>query len=161
MDTQIGWQVSGQQDCRLADTHVYVYICVIASMLTYFSFRAFQIYSFVFTIICMVIKCWHISGQQVSDGHVDRYMLTYIMAIRHPADLLTGLIMYKGLHIHLSVWIYEWVGRYLGSRWPDRHVYIDLYILLPANPSFYFSSRIYLQGLLFILACINIDLYGY
>ena len=61
------------------------------------------------------------------------------MAICHPADLLTGLIMYKGLHIHLSVWIYEWVGRYNGGRWPDRHVYIDLYIWLPTDPSFYFS----------------------
>ena len=54
------------------------------------------------------------------------------MAICHPADLLTGLIMYKGLHIHLSVWMYDWVGRYLGSRLPDRHVYIDLYMWLPA-----------------------------
>ena len=43
------------------------------------------------------------------------------------AILPTGLIMYKGLHnIHLSVLIYEWVGRYHGSRWPDRHVYIEL-----------------------------------
>ena len=35
IDIQIGWQVSGQQDDRLADTHVYVYICLIASMPTY------------------------------------------------------------------------------------------------------------------------------
>ena len=69
--------------------------------------------------------------------------------------------MYKGLHIHLYVWINEWVGRYHGSRWPDRHVYIDLYIWLPAEPSFYFSFCIYLQGLSFILACIYIDLYEY
>ena len=81
------------------------------------------------------------------------------MASCHPADLLTGLIMYKGLHIHLSVWIYEWICRYHGSRWQDRRVYIDLYIWLPADPSFYFSSLIYLQGLSFILACIYIDLY--
>ena len=47
MDIQVGWQVSGQQDGRLADTHVYVYICLIASMLTYFSFRAYHIYSIV------------------------------------------------------------------------------------------------------------------
>ena len=55
MNIQIGWQVSGQQDGRLADTHVYVYICLIASMLTYLSFRAYHIYSIVYTIICMVI----------------------------------------------------------------------------------------------------------
>ena len=28
MDIQIGWQVSGQQDGKLADTHVYVYMYV-------------------------------------------------------------------------------------------------------------------------------------
>ena len=28
MDIQIGWQVSGQRDGRLADTHVYVYIYI-------------------------------------------------------------------------------------------------------------------------------------
>ena len=38
MDIQIGWQVSGQQEDRLSDTHVYVYICLIASMLTYVSY---------------------------------------------------------------------------------------------------------------------------
>ena len=47
MDIQIGWQVSGQQDGRLANTHVYVYICLIASRLTYLSFRAYHIYSIV------------------------------------------------------------------------------------------------------------------
>ena len=85
MDIQIGKQVSGQQDSRLADTHVYIYICLIASMLTYLSFRAYlyfyksYIYSIVYTIICMVIKkCWHVSGQQVSGRHVDRYTTTYI-----------------------------------------------------------------------------------
>ena len=56
MDIQIGWQVSGQQDGRLADTHVLVYICLIASMLTYLSFRDYHINSIVYTIICMVIK---------------------------------------------------------------------------------------------------------
>ena len=40
MDIQIGWWVPGQQDGRLADTHVYVYTCLIASMLTYLSYRA-------------------------------------------------------------------------------------------------------------------------
>ena len=46
MDIQIRWQVSGQQDGKLADTHVYVYIFLIASMLTYLglSFRAYHIY---------------------------------------------------------------------------------------------------------------------
>ena len=83
------------------------------------------------------------------------------MAICHPVDLLTGLILYKGLYIHLSVWIYKWVGRYHGDSWPGRHVYIDLYMWLPADPSTYFSSRMYIQGLSLILACINIDLYGY
>ena len=79
MDIQIGWQVSGQQDGRLADTHVYVYICLIASILTYLSYRAYHIYSIVYTIICMVIKkCWHVSGQQVSRRHVDRYTSTYL-----------------------------------------------------------------------------------
>ena len=48
MDIQIGWQVSGQQNGRLADTHVYVYICLIASMLTYLSYRAYHIYSIVY-----------------------------------------------------------------------------------------------------------------
>ena len=78
MDIQIGWQVSGQQDGRLADTHVYVYIYLIDSMLTYLSYRAYHIYSIVYTIICMVIKkCWHVSGQQVTCRHVDRYTSTY------------------------------------------------------------------------------------
>ena len=82
MDIQIGWLISGQQDGRLTDTRVYVYICLIASMLTYLSFRAYHIYSIVYTIICMVIKkCWHVSGQQVSGRHVDRYTSTYIMDI--------------------------------------------------------------------------------
>ena len=36
--------------------------------------------------------------------------------------------MYIGLCIHLSVWIYKWVGRDHGGRWPGRHVYIDLYV---------------------------------
>ena len=73
MDIQIGWQVPGQQDGRLVDTHVYVYICLIAGMLTYLSFRAYHIYSIVYTIICMVIKkCWHVSGQQVSGRHVNK-----------------------------------------------------------------------------------------
>ena len=72
MDIQIGWQVPGQQDGRLADTHVYVYTCLIASMLTYLSYRAYIIYSIVYTIICMDIKkCWHVSGQQVSRRQVD------------------------------------------------------------------------------------------
>ena len=56
MDIQIGWQVPGQQDGRLADTHVYVYTCLIANMLTYLSYRAFHIYSIVYTMICMDIK---------------------------------------------------------------------------------------------------------
>ena len=51
MDIQKGWQVSGQQDGTLADTDVYVYICLIASMLTYLSFRAYHIYCIVYTII--------------------------------------------------------------------------------------------------------------
>ena len=75
MDIEIGWQVPGQQGGRLADTHVYFYICLIASMLTYLSFRAYHIYNIVYTIICMVIKkCWHVSGQQLSGRHVDRYI---------------------------------------------------------------------------------------
>ena len=79
IDIQIGWQVSVQQDGRLADTHVYVYICLIASMLTYLSYRAYHIYSIVYTMICMVIKkCWHVSGQQVSHRYVNRYTSTYI-----------------------------------------------------------------------------------
>ena len=73
MDKQIGWQVSGQQDGRLADTHVYVYICLIASMPTYLSYRAYHIYSIVYTMICMDIKkCWHVSSQQVSGRQDDR-----------------------------------------------------------------------------------------
>ena len=72
MDIQIGWQVSGHQDGRLADTHVYVYTCIIASVLTYLSYRAYHIYSIVYTMICMDIKkCWHVSGQQVSCRQVD------------------------------------------------------------------------------------------
>ena len=72
MDIQIGLQVLGQQDGRLADTHVYVYICLIASMPTYLSYRAYNIYSSVYTMICMDIKkCWHVSGQQVSGRQVD------------------------------------------------------------------------------------------
>ena len=72
MDIQIGWQVPGQQDVRLADTHVYVYTCIIASMLTYLSYRAYHIYSIVYTMICMDIKkCWHVSGQQVSCRQVN------------------------------------------------------------------------------------------
>ena len=43
MAIQIGWQVSGQQNGRLTDTHVYVYICPIASMPTYLSYRAYHI----------------------------------------------------------------------------------------------------------------------
>ena len=67
MDIQIGWRISGQQDGRLADTHVYVYICLIASMQTYLSYRAYHIYSIVYTIICTVIKkYWHVSLHQVS-----------------------------------------------------------------------------------------------
>ena len=64
--------MTGQQDGRLADTHVYVYTCKIASMLTYLSYRAYHIYSIVYTMICMDIKkCWHVSGQQVSCRQVD------------------------------------------------------------------------------------------
>ena len=74
MGIQIGWQVPGQQDGMLADTHVYVYTCLIASMLTYLSYMAYHIYSiqFVYTMICMDIKkCWHVLGQQVSCRQVD------------------------------------------------------------------------------------------
>ena len=72
MDIQIGWQVPGQQGGRLADTHVYVYTCLIASILTYLSYRAYHICSIVYTIICMDIKkFWHVSGQQVSCRQVD------------------------------------------------------------------------------------------
>ena len=56
MDIQIGWQVPGQQDGRLADTHAYVYTCLIASMLTYLSYRDYHICSIVYTIICIDIK---------------------------------------------------------------------------------------------------------
>ena len=77
IDIQIGWLVSGQQDGSLADTHVYVYICLIASMPTYLSYRAYHMYSFV--KICMDIKkCWHVLGQQVSGRQVDSYTLIYI-----------------------------------------------------------------------------------
>ena len=82
MDIQIGWQVSGQQDGRLADTHVYIYICLFASMLTYLSFRAYHIYSIVYTIICMVIKkCWHVSSQQVSGRQVYVNLYKWLFAI--------------------------------------------------------------------------------
>ena len=63
MDIQISLQVSGQQDDRLAATHVYVYIWLIASMPTYLSYRAYHIhvYSIVYTMICMDIKkSWHV-----------------------------------------------------------------------------------------------------
>ena len=90
MDIQIGWQVSGQQCGRLADTHVYVYICLIASMPTYLPYRAYHIYSIVYTMICMDIKkCWHVSGQQVSGRQVDMYTLIYIngyLPSSRPAD---------------------------------------------------------------------------
>ena len=79
MDIQIGWQVPGQQDGRLTDTLVYVYTCLIATMLTYLSYRAYHIYSIVYTMICMDIKkCWHVSSQQVSCRQVDMYTLIYI-----------------------------------------------------------------------------------
>ena len=86
----IGWQVPGQQDDRLADTRVYVYTCLIASMLTYLSYRAYHIYSIVYTMICMDIKkCWHVLGQQVSCRQVDMYTLIningYLPSCR-PAD---------------------------------------------------------------------------
>ena len=90
MDIQIGSQVSGQQDGRLADTHVYICISLIAGMLTYLSYMAHHIYSIVYTIICMVIKkCWHVSGQHVPRRHVDRYTPTYIngyLPSSRPAD---------------------------------------------------------------------------
>ena len=80
------------------------------------------------------------------------------MAICHPADLLTGLIMYKGLFIHLSVWIYKSVGRYLGGRWQDIYTFTYICGYLPihrptSNPEYTYRA--------FILACIYIDLYGY
>ena len=79
MDIQIGWQVSEQQDGRLADIHVYVYEFLIASMPTYLSYKAYHIYSIVYTMICMGIKkCWHVSGQQVSGRQVDMYTLIFI-----------------------------------------------------------------------------------
>ena len=72
IDIQIFWHVPGQQDGRLADTHVYVFTCIIASMLTYLSYRAYHIYSIVYTMICMdTKKCWHVSCQQVSCWQVD------------------------------------------------------------------------------------------
>ena len=42
-----GWQIHN---------HVYVYICLIASMPIYLSYRVYHIYSFVYTMICMDIK---------------------------------------------------------------------------------------------------------
>ena len=64
MDIQIGWQVPGQQDGRLADTHVYVYTCLIANMLTYLSYRDHHVYSIV--------------GIMSAGRHVDMYTLIYI-----------------------------------------------------------------------------------
>ena len=48
---------------------------------------------------------------------VSRYQIDMSTGI-HSADLLTGLIMFKGLHIHLSVWIYERVGRVHKTKYP-------------------------------------------
>ena len=78
MDIHIGWQVQGQQDDRLADTHVYVYTCVIATMLTYLSYRAYHICSIVYTMICMeVIACIRSVGIMSAGRHVDMYTLIY------------------------------------------------------------------------------------
>ena len=44
MDIHIGLQVPGQQDGRLADTHVYVYTYIIASMLAYLSYIYIVLY---------------------------------------------------------------------------------------------------------------------
>ena len=92
----IGWRVSGQQGGRLADTHVYVYICLIASMPTYLPYRTYHIYiyiyiySIVYTMICMDIKkCWHVSDQHVSGRQVNMYTLIYIngyLPSLRPAD---------------------------------------------------------------------------
>ena len=74
MDIQIGWQVPGQQDGRLADTHVYAYTCLIANMLTYLSYRAYHIYIVLYNYIMICMdkkKCWHVLGQQVSCRQVD------------------------------------------------------------------------------------------
>ena len=59
MDIEIGWQVSGQQDGRLAYTHVYIYgqhndIPLIQGLSYIYIYIC--IYSIVYTIIYMVIK---------------------------------------------------------------------------------------------------------
>ena len=94
MDIQIGWQVSGQQDNRLADTHVYIYICLFASMPIYLSYRAYHIYSIVYTMICMdiyneVLACIRSAGIRSTGRHVNVDLYNWLFA-----DLLTGLIMY-------------------------------------------------------------------
>ena len=76
--------------------------------------------------------------------------------------------MYKGLHIHLSVWIYEWVGKYHDSRWPDRHVYIDLYIYIyiygylpirrsTSHPEYTYRAY-HLYWLVYTLICMDIQI---
>ena len=87
-----------------------------------------------------MLACIGSAGIRSAGRHVYVDLYMYTLASCHPANLLTGLIMYKGLYIHLSVWIYKWVGRYHGGRWPGKHVYIDLYMWLPADPSTYLSS---------------------
>ena len=67
--------------------------------------------------------------------------------------------MYKGLLIHLSVWIYKWVGRYHGGRWQDIYTFTYIYGYLPVHrPTSILNIH---TELIIILACIYIDLYGY
>ena len=111
-----------------------------------------------------MLTCIRSAGIMSAGRHVDMYTLIYIYIYKWLfADLLTGLIMYKGLFIHLlSVWIYKLVGRYHCGRWQDIHTFTYICGYMPihqptSNPEYTYRAY-HLYWLVYTLICMDIHI---
>ena len=105
-----------------------------------------------------MLTCIRSAGIMLAGRHVYVDLYKWLFA-----DLLTVLIMYKGLFIHLlSVWIYKWVGRYHGGRWQDIYTFTYICGYLPihrptSNPEYTYRAY-HLYWLVYTLICMDIQI---